>query len=187
MPGHRQKAIPQAAPCQIVIGELCSHHGLSTGCLRDFTMKKAVIVRLFLAQMLLLLAGCSSFQGEWTKTLAAKKTTDGLTGPWQGTWRSESSGHNNILRCIVTRSGDGAYRARFHAKYKTPLQVTVSFGYTVPLSVQPTNDFWHFTGSANLGWLAGGVYSYDGTASATNFTSTYNSKYDHGVFQMSRP
>jgi hypothetical protein len=35
--------------------------------------------------------------------------------------------------------------------------------------------------------MAGGVYTYEGSASATNFTSTYNSKYDHGVFQMRRP
>ena len=39
----------------------------------------------------------------------------------------------------------------------------------------------------NLGWLAGGVYHYEGRADATNFFSTYTSKYDHGTFQMTRP
>jgi hypothetical protein len=151
-------------------------------------MKNAFRIRFLLAPALLfLLAGCSSFQGDWNKTLAAKTATTGLIGPWEGTWRSEVNGHNNVLQCIVSRSEEGVYSARFHAKYKTPLQVTVSFGYTVPLSVQLTNDLWHFSGSANLGWMAGGVYTYEGSASATNFTSTYNSKYDHGVFQMRRP
>jgi hypothetical protein len=43
-----------------------------------------------------------------------------------------------------------------------------------------------FHGEADLGW-AGGVYSYDGEANATNFFSLYRSEKDHGQFRMQRP
>jgi len=46
---------------------------------------------------------------------------------------------------------------------------------------------WQFQGDENLGWLAGGVYHYEGRVSPTNFHSTYRSKYDHGTFEMGRP
>jgi len=145
---------------------------------------KTMFLRLAgLASALLLLAGCSGFQGQWDKTLAAPGATTGLQGPWQGIWRSDASGHTDVLRCLVTRDPGGAYRARFHAKYHKVL----TFGYTVPLTVQQTNDTYLFQGSADLGWMAGGVYHYDGRASLTNFSSTYSCKYDHGVFEMSRP
>jgi hypothetical protein len=130
-----------------------------------------------------LLSGCSSFQSQWNETIAAGSVPPGLAGAWQGTWRSDVTGHNDQLRCIVTKSADGAYNARFHAKYHTVL----TFGYTVPLTASLTNDLYHFTGSADLGWFAGGLYTYEGAASATNWNSTYTSKYDHGVFEMSRP
>ena len=38
-------------------------------------------------------------------------------------------------------------------------------------------------GRANLG----GVYYYEGRATATNMISTYRTKYDHGTFDMKRP
>ena len=34
---------------------------------------------------------------------------------------------------------------------------------------------------------AGGLYTYKGRATATNFFSTYSCKYDHGIFEMTRP
>ena len=63
----------------------------------------------------------------------------------------------------------------------------VTFNYTVPLKVLKTNDVFNFTGDADLGSLAGGLYHYDGQAAGTNFFSTYSCKYDHGTFQMTRP
>ena len=52
--------------------------------------------------------------------------------------------------------------------------------YTGFLATYHTGSFW-------LGFLAGGVYHYEGHADATNYFSTYSCKYDHGTFQMSRP
>jgi hypothetical protein len=82
------------------------------------------------------------------------------------------------------------YDVKFHAAYKSETFkfITVYFGYTVRMEAQPsTNDSVAFHGSENLGVLAGGVYTYEGNATATSFFSTYKSKYDHGTFEMKRP
>ena len=105
-----------------------------------------------------------------------------IQGRWQGTWLSEVNGHTGKLHCLVAKQDDGKYQARYHAKYRKIL----SFGYTVALDATQTNGIYKFSGEADLGW-AGGVYRYEGQASSTNFLSTYKSKHDHGIFQMSRP
>jgi hypothetical protein len=63
----------------------------------------------------------------------------------------------------------------------------MKFSYTVPLKAALSNGVWHFRGEENLGKMAGGVYEYAGTATRTNFHSTYQSKHDHGIFEMQRP
>ena len=69
----------------------------------------------------------------------------------------------------------------------------MKFAFDGTMSVRPTlkvegaPDSFHFSGEADLGYLAGGVYHYDGHADGTNFFSNYSSKYDHGTFQMTRP
>ena len=131
----------------------------------------------------LMLTGCTGFRGNWKKSLEAG--SQGIEGPWAGTWKSESTGHTDKLRCIVTKTSGNNYSARFHAKYHRIL----SFSYTVSLRTtnQPGSDRFDFDGDANLGKLAGGKYTYKGHATPTNFYSTYDSKYDHGTFEMSRP
>ena len=105
-----------------------------------------------------------------------------IQGRWQGTWVSEANAHTGRLRCLVTKLEDGKYQARYHAKYRKIL----GFGYTAVLDTTQADGSFKFTGEADLGW-AGGVYHYEGKANGTNFYSTYQSKYDHGIFQMSRP
>jgi len=132
---------------------------------------------------LLLAAGCATFNHEWKKAAKQPAPADDLLGRWQGTWLSDVNHHTDALRCIITKKSDGSYRARFHAKYRKVL----SFGYTVPLKVEQATNTFRFSGTADLGWLAGGVYHYEGSADTTNFSCTYSCKYDHGTFQMSRP
>ena len=146
-------------------------------------MKTTCLLAPVLGLLGLLCGGCASFQKEWDGARASQNPPSDLQGLWQGTWRSEASGHHDSLQCIITRKDDRTVDARFHAKYHT----VFTFNYTVPLTVQTTNGVSRFQGAANLGWLAGGMYHYDGTASATNFSSTYTSKHDHGVFEMTRP
>jgi hypothetical protein len=133
--------------------------------------------------LFLLAGGCATFNHDWE--LAAKQPAPpgGLQGRWQGTWISEVNQHTGALRCVVTQKDDGTCRARFHATYNKAL----TFGYTVALKVEPDTNGFKFSGDANLGWYAGGVYHYEGRADGTNFFSTYSCKYDHGTFQMARP
>ena len=141
---------------------------------------------IFLLVALIFAGGCSTFNYDWH---LAEKTTpppNDLRGRWLGVWLSQVTGHKNELRCLVTKLDDATYQARFHAKYRKGL-LSVTFNYTVPLKVLKTNDVFNFTGDADLGSLAGGLYHYDGQAAGTNFFSTYSCKYDHGTFQMTRP
>ena len=132
----------------------------------------------------LLVAGCSSFNREWKAAAQRPAAPGSIEGRWQGTWRSDANGHTDELRCLNTRTND-AYSARLHARYRKV--VRFSFGYTVPLVVTAKEGGAQFEGAANLGWLAGGRYTYKGSATPTNFFSTYSCKYDYGVFEMTRP
>ena len=115
--------------------------------------------------------------GKWRPS--NPRPTNSLQGRWEGTWLSDANQHTGALRCVVTQKSDGSWRARFHATYNKAL----SFGYTVTLKVEPSTNAFKFSGDANLGWYAGGVYHYEGHADDTNFFSTYSCKYDHGTFQ----
>lgn len=129
-----------------------------------------------------IVTGCSSFNREWKRAATQPASAAGLDGRWDGRWLSEADGHYGRLRCIITKSNNDDYRARFHANFLKIL----SYGYTVSLKAERTNDAFQFRGQANLGWLAGGLYTYEGHADATNFSSTYSCKRDHGTFQMRR-
>ena len=135
------------------------------------------------ALMAILLCGCSTFNRDWRRAESKPVTADSVEGRWEGTWLSDSNGHNGKLRCLMTRVDDSKYEARFRATYAKILR----FSYTVPLEMQPHDNGWEFNGEANLGKLAGGVYFYEGRVSPTNLFSTYRCKYDHGVFQLQRP
>ena len=138
----------------------------------------------FLALLtLLLVTGCSSFQREWRTAAKHPVAANSIEGRWEGTWKSNSNSHSDKLRCLVTRISEQEYEARFHAKYKKVL----SFGYTATLRGEHEGDLFKFAGEADLGKLAGGIYRYKGTISPTNFFSTYDSKYDRGVFNLQRP
>ena len=136
-----------------------------------------------LALPLLLAAGCTSFSHDWNKAAKDPAPPIDLQGRWEGTWKSDVNGHNDKLRCVITRQGETNYLARFHAKYGKAL----GFGYKVHLNVLEKDGAIAFSGDANLGWLAGGLYHYEGHADLTNFVSSYNSKHDHGTFHMTRP
>lgn len=130
-------------------------------------------------------AGCSSFNREWKASGVSTRQADDLAGRWEGTWLSNANGHTDQLRCLITKVGETNYSARFQAKYRKVFRFTVY--YTVPLVADRRTETNQFQGEANLGWLSGGVYRYEGHATGTNFFSTYECKYDHGTFRMTRP
>ena len=128
-------------------------------------------------------AGCSTFDDDWK---AAQGFAVGIEGRWEGTWSSDANGHTGGLRCLVTRRPDQGFDARYHATYSGCCG-TVSFEYTVPMTVQDDPDGWRLRGSADLGWIAGGVYEYDGLATLRRFFCNYQSSGDHGIFSLERP
>src|SRR5260221_14416022 len=102
-----------------------------------------------------LFSGCSSFQRNWRETAATatQPPRDDIFGRWEGTWKSDSSGHTDKLRCVLNKIDEQHYTANFHAKYRRIL----SFSYSVPLIVTNDGTKRSFRGEANLGKLAGGV------------------------------
>ena len=138
-----------------------------------------------LAFVLLGASGCCSFNREWKQAVAQPPPPDHLAGPWEGAWSSDANGHTDRLRCLVTKQADGRYEARYYAWYRKG--ITFNFSYTVPLEADVVAGRATFSGEADLGWLAGGVYTYRGWADGTNFFSTYYSKYDNGTFSLQRP
>lgn len=130
----------------------------------------------------LLVCGCSSFNREWKRVGRQPVLPDSIVGRWEGHWLSDVNAHTGKLRCILTGEKNGIYAARFRATYMKVL----NFSYTVPLQVEQRDGLWHFHGEEDLGAVAGGIYRYTGTATFTNFHSTYDSQYDHGVFEMQR-
>jgi hypothetical protein len=133
----------------------------------------------------LLAGGCGGFDKAWRASVGAENAQEPLLGRWKGIWKSEPSGHTDELRCLITPGTNGAYQARFHARYgKFP---RFSFGYTLALEADEVGPTMRFHGGADLGWLAGGMYHCTGVATGTNLRATYESKSDHGTFEMSRP
>jgi len=147
--------------------------------------RQAVFHRAFaLGLLVVALTGCSSFGREWRATARQPAPVADISGRWEGVWVSEVSGHRGRLRAILTPETNQVWRARFHARYAGLL----TFGYTVRLHTTAVADGEvRFEGEADLGKLAGGVYTYAGRANTTNFFATYQSRDDHGRFELRRP
>ncbi|MBL9168303.1 MAG: hypothetical protein JNN07_11225 [Verrucomicrobiales bacterium] len=133
--------------------------------------------------LLILGSGCSSFNRHWKEAAQNPSSSPGLVGAWDGTWVSEASGHQGRLRCLIQQQSATHYQAWFRANYARIFNV----GYKVSLQVRSTEDRQVFQGEANLGSLVGGVYTYEGYATATNLFSTYRCRIDHGRFELNRP
>jgi hypothetical protein len=127
--------------------------------------------------------GCSSFRNEWNAAAKQPPALGEITGRWQGTWQSDENGHHGKLKCVVSKVDDSHYHVSYYATYKSILH----FSYVASLQAEKKDSELIFKGDADLGALAGGVYTYEGRANPTNFFSTYNCKYDHGTYQLARP
>jgi hypothetical protein len=109
-------------------------------------------------------------------------------GAWDGQWTSEKhrlpSGEpaGGRLRCIFTRLDDAHYRARFYANW-----LVFATGYESTFETVRRGGALAFRGTHDLGAVFGGVYRYEGQATAEHFSASFASKYDHGRFEMRRP
>ena len=135
--------------------------------------------------MLLLCGGCG-FNRAWSKAARNATPSDSIEGRWEGRWLSDVNGHTGRLRCVLTRtsSSTNTYTAYFRATYWKIFRYSYKADFPFELK---DHGVWQFQGDENLGWLAGGIYHYEGRVTSTNFHATYRSKYDHGTFEMSRP
>ena len=127
-----------------------------------------------------LVNNASDFKRRWSQPAPLPSTANGLQGRWVGEWISEANGHRGALRGVLTRGESGDYKASFHAVYAKVLRVC----YSVQLHGTWSDAKLKLEGEADLGALAGGIYSYRGEADETKFSCTYKCKYDHGTFQM---
>jgi hypothetical protein len=139
------------------------------------------------AMLLLLLAGCSSFDRDF-EDRTVKHTMwaeGGLAGHWEGTWHSDVTGHVGGLRCIITGKG-GDYSSRYHATYGFCI-FQFSFEYTIPSTAVAQGDAWLLRGSAFLdSWIASGLYEYEARVERDQYVASYRSSFDSGIFRMKR-
>ncbi|MCZ6836210.1 MAG: hypothetical protein O7G85_10585 [Planctomycetota bacterium] len=126
-----------------------------------------------------------------------------LVGRWKGTWTSDFNGHTGTLRCIISvqppeppdapappdapkTQNSPDQPVAFLARYLATYGGSLTYEYDVIMHVRREGDTYHFSAEADLGPLAGGVFTYKGTVVGNEFRSTYTSAGDHGVFEMNR-
>ena len=105
-----------------------------------------------------------------------------IEGKWVGKWYCETTGHSGKLRCRLTQVGPDKYKARYDGTY----QKFIPFWYTVEMQVEQREGVSHLNAEANLGWLGGGKYLYQGTIEGDAFLTSYTSDHHNGTFELTR-
>ena len=129
--------------------------------------------------LLFLLAGCQTVTPPPAKSPVAQQ----IEGHWTGTWHCETTGHSGKLRCRLTYVDDNQYQAKYTGTYMAILP----FWYTVDMEVDCQAQACQIQAIADLGWLGGGHYVYDGTIIGDRFKTNYTSKHHNGTFELQRP
>lgn len=137
---------------------------------------KLQVSGLFLA----LLAGCTTFDAGYEAALV-NRAKAGVEGAWEGRWQSGNGHGGDRLRAVVTQREP----QKLHVIFRAHFWGIFDIDEEVDLNVTSTNPI-RASGEADLGYFKGGVYSYDATITPVKFDATYKSKYDHGVFNLSR-
>lgn len=116
-----------------------------------------------------------------TLFLASSSFADELNGRWRGGWRSSNTGHSGRLSAKFRRIDSTHVRAKF----------TGTFAKVIPFRYRPVLDVVYeepglmvLQGNKRLPF--GGNFQYDATVSGGQFSATYRSKRDSGVWQMRR-
>ena len=140
------------------------------------------IVRLLPVILLFAASGCCcSFHREWNAA-AQCPPSDGLEGRWEGTWCSNSNGHNGKLKAVFKRSSPNCYKAYYYATFAG----CIPFWMETDMQVRQAGSVYHLGGEQDLGCLAGGKFEYNGTARSGRFRANFSALDDHGIFSMSR-
>ena len=127
----------------------------------------------------LLMGGCSTlYDRKWE---AAPVPVAGLEGRWEGRWRSETTGHEGPLRCLVTRREGHLYDFHFWAAWSL-----LSASWHLDLEARPEGEITHLSGERNLGILLGGVYTFTATVQGDRVEARYRSRKERGTFALDR-
>lgn len=107
-----------------------------------------------------------------------------VSGRWDGTWKSEASGHHGRLRCVISTplNAKGEHEFFYHATWMGFL----SGGYKATHQVETKGAVHAFKGEHKMPDWAGGLYHYDGTIQGNEFKAAYKSSSDHGTYTMKR-
>lgn len=147
-------------------------------------MLKNLLNRSLILLFLFFLSSCARYQKQWDKVrIETKEPHSGILGAWTGTWKSEPTGHNGRLKCIITESNEDEYEFYYWATWAKVL----SGGFKTSCKVKKEGDLWTFNGTQDLGAL-GGKFSHEGKATNKEIKATYKAEHgDHGIFILTRP
>jgi hypothetical protein len=130
----------------------------------------------------LISASCAGFHQEWERA-GQKKSRDSFEGRWEGRWTSaKHKGSGGSLQCVLTKLEERQYRGRFRAGW-----LSFHGTYSAVFQAERRGRELRFKGDRDLGPLAGGNYHFEGWATSEQFRASYDSSYDRGIFEMSRP
>ncbi len=106
---------------------------------------------------------------------------DQLGGRWRGNWESQNTGHRGRLGAKFRRVDSTHVRAKF----------TGTFAKVIPFRYRPLLDIVYeepglmiLQGNKKL--PLGGNFEYNATVTGNQFSATYRSRRDNGVWQMRR-
>lgn len=125
---------------------------------------------------------CTGWPRGWAQ---AKKSTaaDGVSGAWEGTWKSVPTGHTGKLRCAVVPKSRGIWQYRYRASWAKVLCA----GFTVDCEVTRQRDgAWRVVGERDLGPVFGGVFSHEGRVAGDRLDAKYHAAADHGELALRR-
>ena len=145
-------------------------------------MKRQLRFGLSLLMLTQLLLGCSTiYNQKWKRAAKNAESKEGVLGRWEGSWLSSVNAHTGKLRCIVSETESENYDFHYWARWSL-----FSGTYHLKVPIQETNSVSTFSGTKNLGKLAGGAFDFSGKVVGDHFNASYNSKFDRGEFTMTR-
>lgn len=137
------------------------------------------MVLLAVAQLVI---GCSTvYNQKWKRASKQAESQTSVVGRWEGSWLSAVNQHSGKLKCIVSETSSEKYDFHYWARWSV-----FSWTYHLKLPVEATDTVTSFSGTKNLGKLAGGAFEFEGKVEGDRFEANYNSKFDRGQFTMRR-
>lgn len=113
--------------------------------------------------------------------LTQSSFAQGLDGRWRGGWQSCTNGHKGRLNAQFCRIDSTHVQAKF----------TGTFGKVIPFRYRPVLDIVYeepglivLQGTKRIPF--GGSFEYNATIAGDQFSATYRSRRDNGVWQMQR-